>query len=162
KLPAHRRVDAVGADQHIARDLRAIGQRDGDAVCGLRESLDAGIESETRIGDPVEQDIEQVRAVRVVVGRAELRLRPRAERGVVEAVAIIPGAVVTSLWIHADTRQGLAEPERAQDPGGVGTKLDTSANLTERFGLLEELGVDAARSQRQERSEPPDAAARDK
>src|SRR5262249_61740093 len=78
------------------------------------------------------------------------------------AVAIIPGAVVTSLWIYADARQRFAEPERAQDPGGVGTKLDTSANLTERFGLLEELGVDAARSQRQERGEPPDAAARDK
>ena len=161
QLPAHRRVDAIGADQHVSRDLRAVGQRDSDAVRGLREFLDAGIEPETRIGDPAEQNVEQVGAVGVIVGRAELRLRARAERRVVEAVAIIPGAVVACFRIHTDARQRLAEPERAQDAGGVGTELDAGANLTECFGLLEELGVDAARAKRQQRGETTDASAGD-
>ena len=121
-------------------------------VRGLRESLDARVEPEARIGDPAEQNVEQVGAVGVVVGRAELCLRACAERRVVEAVAIIPGAVVASLRIHAGARERLAEPERAQDAGGVGADLDAGANLAERFGLLEELGVDAARPQRQQRS----------
>ena len=98
----------------------------------------------------------------VVVRRAELRLRACAERRVVEAVAIIPGAVVASFRIHAGARERLAEPERTQDAGGVGADLDAGANLAERFGLLEELGVDAARPQRQQRREAADAAAGDK
>ena len=98
----------------------------------------------------------------MVVRRAELCLRACAERGVIEAVAIVPGAVVASFRIHAGACQRLAEPERAQDAGGVGAELDAGADLAERFGLLEELGVDAARPQRQQRREATDAAAGDK
>ena len=160
KLPAHRRVDAVGADQYVARELCAVRQPDGDLVRGLRESLDARIEPEAFISDPTEQNVEQIGAVGVIVRRAELCLRTCAQRGIIEAVAIIPGAIVTSL--HADARQGLVESERAQDAGGVGAELDAGADLAERFGLLEKLSIDAASPHRQEGREATDAAAGDK
>src|SRR5262249_52451392 len=134
ELPAHRRVDAVGADQHVARGLHAIGQRDGDTVRGLRESLDAGIESETRVGDPVEHYIEEVGAMCVVVGRPELCLRPRAERGVVEAVAGIPSAAGPSLPLNTDTRPRFATPRPTPHAGGVWTKPETHPHPTGGFG----------------------------
>ena len=125
----------------------------------LRESLDVGLEPKTLVGDAAKQDVEQVGAVGVVIGRAELCLRARAERGIIETVAIIPCAVVARFRIDADARQRLAEAERAQDAGGVGADLDAGANLSERFGLLEQFGVDAARPQRQQRGEAAYAAA---
>ena len=38
ELPAHRRMDPVGADQYVAGHLCAVGQRDGELVRRLRES----------------------------------------------------------------------------------------------------------------------------
>jgi hypothetical protein len=161
QVSAHGGVDAIGRDQHVAGNFSAVGECDDDAVRGLVESFDTRIEPKTFVGDTVKQNVEQVGAMRVVVGRTELRFRTGAQRGVVEAVAIVPGAVVASLRVDADARQRFAKPEHAQDAGGVGRELDAGAHLAERFGLLEQLGIDAARPQREQRSKSADAATGD-
>jgi hypothetical protein len=90
-----------------------------------------------------------------------LRLRARTERRVVKAVAVIPGAIVASFRVDADARQRFPKSKHAQDARGVGRKLDAGADLAERFGLLEQLRIDAARPQRQQRREAAYAAAGD-
>src|SRR5262245_46863795 len=108
------------------------------------EPVDMRIQAEAGLAEAAEEDVEQVGAVRMVVGRAEMRLRPRAERGVVEALAHVPGAVIPSFRIDSDTRERLAETERAQNPGRIGAELDAGADLPEGLRLLEQLGLDAA------------------
>src|SRR5262249_54445949 len=142
-------------------DLAAVGERNRDAVQGLVQSFDACTEPEARAGDAAEQNVEQVGAVRVIIGRTKFGFRARAERRVVEAVAIVPPAIVAPLRIDTDARQRLTKAEPAKDAGGVGRELDTGANLTECFGLLEQLGVNAARPQREQRGKAADAAAGD-
>ena len=160
-LPAHRRVDAVGADEDVAGRGAAVGERDGDAVGILIEALDARAEVEAFLAEAAEQHVEQVGAVRGVVRRAEMRLRPLAERRVVEAVAGVPGAIVAPFRIVRDARQRIAEAERPQDARRVAADLEAGADLAEGRRLLEQLGRDAALPQRQQRRDAADAAARD-
>ena len=128
-LSAHRRMDAIGADQDVAGRGAAVGERDGDAVGVLIEALDARAEAEAFLAETAEQDIEQVGAVRGVVRRTEMRLRPLAERRVVEAVASVPGAIVASFRIVGDARQRIAEAERPQDPRRIAADLEAGADL---------------------------------
>ncbi len=154
-------MDAVGADEDIARDARAVGQARADAVSRFVEALDARAEAKSCLAEAAEQHVEQVGPVRVVVGRPELRLGGRAERGEVEPLAGVPGAVVTCLRIDAHPREGLAEPEPAKDAGRVGTQLDPGADLGERPGLLEDERIDAALAQHEGGGDAADAAAND-
>ena len=160
-LPAHRRMDAVGADENVAGRGAAIGERDRDAVRVLIEALDARAEAEAFLAEAAEQDVEQVGAVRGVVRRAEMRLRPLAERRVVEAIAGVPGAIVAAFRTVDDARQRIAEPERPQDARRVAADLEAGADLGEGRRLLEQFGLDAALAQRQQRRDAADAAARD-
>ena len=50
-LSAHRRMDAVGADEDVAGRGAAVGERDGDAVGILIEALDARAEAEAFLAE---------------------------------------------------------------------------------------------------------------
>ena len=154
-------MDSVGADEDVASGGAAIGKRDGDAIRVLLEAIDMGIQPEACIAEAAEKHVEQIGAMDVVVRRTEVRLCPRAERRVVETVAIIPGAVVPSLGIDRHARQCLAEAERAQNPRGIGADLDASANLAKGFSLLEQQRLDAALPERQRGGDAADATAGD-
>ena len=67
--------------------------------------------------------------MRGVIRRAEMRLRPLAERRVVEPVAGVPGAVVAPFRIVGDARQRIAEAERPQDPRCIAADLEAGADL---------------------------------
>ena len=130
-LSAHRRMDAVGADQNVAGRGAAIGERQGDAVAILIEALDARAEAEAFLAETAEQDVEQVGAVRGVVRRTEMRFRALTERRVVEAVAGVPGAIVAALRIVGDARQRIAETERPQDARCIAADLEAGTDLAE-------------------------------
>src|ERR1700758_3693759 len=117
-------MDSVRTDEDIAGSSAAIGERDGDTECVLLETVDMRVQVEARLAEAPEEDIEQIRAVCVVVRRTEMRLRPLAERCPVEAVAIIPAAVVPPLRIDGHTRQRVTEAEGSQNAGCVGTELN--------------------------------------
>ncbi len=141
--------------------VAAVGERESDAVGILIEALDARAEAVALLAETAEQDIEQVGAVRGVVRRTETRLGPLAERRVVEPVAGVPGAIVAPFRIVGDARQRIAEAERPQDARCIAADLEAGADLRERRRLLEQLGLDAALPQRQQRRDAADAAARD-
>src|SRR4249919_1450962 len=113
-------MDSVRAHENIAGDLGAIGERGSYAFCVLLEALDTRVQAEACVAEASEQDVEQVGAVRVVVRRTEMRLRPLAERCVVEAFAFVPRTVVPSLRIDGHARERLTETERAQNPCRIG------------------------------------------
>ena len=115
QLPSHRRMDPVRANEDIAGRMRAVGERDGDAMCVLLETVDARVQAEAVVAEAAKQHVEQIGAVCVIVRRTEMRLRPLAERCPVEAVAIVPGAVVPSLRIDGHTRQCVTQAERPEN-----------------------------------------------
>jgi hypothetical protein len=63
--------------------------------------------------------------------------RPLAERCVVETIAVVPGAVVSSLRVTRDVCQRITETKRPQDPRCVAADLKAGAHLTEGGGLFE-------------------------
>src|SRR6516165_463925 len=154
-------MDSVRTNEDIAGSNGPIGERDRDTVCVLLETVDVRVEAEARFAEAAEEDIEQISAVGVIVRRTEISLRPLAERGPVEAVAIIPGPVVPSLGIDRHTRQCVTEAERPENACCIGAELNAGSNLSESLCLLEQERFDSALPERQRRSDAADPAARD-
>jgi hypothetical protein len=136
-------VDAVRADQDVACDSPAVGDRHGQPVPVLLESLDARIQMDAGVTEGMDQNVEQVGAVNLVVGRAKMCLCPLAERGSEDALAGVPGTVVSPLRVDGDARQRLAQPQGPEYPGRIRTELDAGSDLPRGVRLLEQLGVDA-------------------
>src|SRR4051794_25881804 len=80
QLRSHRRMDSVRTDEDIAGRSGAIGERDGDTVCVLLETVDMRAQAEARVAEAAEEHVEQISAVCVIVRRTEMRLRPLAQR----------------------------------------------------------------------------------
>ena len=79
-------MDSVRTNEDVAGGNGAIGERDGDTTCVLLETVDMGAQAEARFAEAAEEDIEQISAVDVIVGRTEVTLRPLAEWGPKNAV----------------------------------------------------------------------------
>jgi hypothetical protein len=154
-------VDAVRADQDVARDNPAVGERHGHSVLVLLEGLDPRVQVNSGVAEGINQNVEQVGAVNLVVRRAEMHLRLFAERGPEDALASVPGTVVPPLRVDGDARQRSAQTQRAEYPRRVCTKLDAGADLPKCFRLLEQKGVDATLPQRERGRDATDAAAGD-
>src|SRR5205814_1356634 len=60
QLRSHRRMDSIRTDEDIAGSSGAIGERDGDAVCVLLETVDMGAQAETRVAEAADEHVEQI------------------------------------------------------------------------------------------------------
>jgi hypothetical protein len=154
-------MDAVGADQDVARDNPAVGERHDHPVPVLLEALDARIQMDAGVTEGVDQNVEQVGSVNLVVGRAEMCLCLLAERGPEDALAGVPGTVVSPLRVDGDARQRLAQPQGPEYPGRIRTELDPGSDLPKGVSLLEQLGVDAPLPECESGGNSTDAATRD-
>jgi hypothetical protein len=104
-------MDAVGADEDVACDRPAVGERHGQPVTVLLEGLDARIQMDAGVTEGVDQNVEQVGSVNLVVGRAEMCLCLLAERSPTEALAGVPRTVVSPLGVDGDARQRPGQPQ---------------------------------------------------
>src|SRR5947209_2537307 len=119
QLRTHGRVDSVGADQNIASRNRSIGELQRDTVSILIDALDTRAQTDALFAEPAQQNVEQLRAVGGIIGRAEMRLRLLPERRVVETFAAVPAAIVAAFGIGGHTLERLAQPKLEQDTRGV-------------------------------------------
>src|SRR5947207_15278293 len=94
---------------------------------------------------------EQLGAMEMVVGRAELYFDRLAELRALQGAAVVPAALMESRRTHAAPCQSWAEAQQVQQAGGVRADLDAGADLRQDRRLLEHLHVAAGLQPRQRR-----------
>src|SRR5262249_23319386 len=164
KRLAHLRVDAVGADQHVAArgpPMRAgaIEEIGGDAaiVLGIGAQAMAGVNAalaETRargLQDDALQMSPMNRELRhVIAGIGSARLAPDllAETVGVEQLE----------RADCDLVEPIEQTEFSQLLDRMRQRIDADAELADRFGLLEDLAIKTASMQHQRGCKPANAA----
>src|SRR5262249_35447444 len=162
---AHQRMNAVGADQHVAtrgRPMRAmaieeIGTHAAFILAKMSQPM-AGVDA--RLGEPG--------AYRPV----DDRLQPAAMDGELRhlvagigatqlAPDLLPEAVGVEQLVGSDPHrvEAFEQPELAQFLDRMRQRVDADAELTNGVRLLVDLAVDAAGVQHERGGETPDAAA---
>src|SRR6266567_7007476 len=140
-------MDAVSPHENIPLEGRPVGNCDSNTICILVKSDDFCAEAKSLLAQGIKEHAEQLGAVRVIVRRAEAQLSPLAERRPKKTLAGIPRAVVSSFGINSDACECLADAKCHQDSGSVATELNARSHLAKGCRLLEQLCVDAARSE---------------
>jgi predicted ArsR family transcriptional regulator len=111
------------------------------------EAGDLGIERDAvrvELEDLVEQDLVEVGAVQVVVGRAVVALVRLRERDLVQQLAGVVAPELVFLRLDADAVERVAQPQVVEHLHRVGALLDTGADLAELRRLLEDAHLEAA------------------
>ena len=161
------RPDAVGADQgdalifhHVPIAVRLHGETIGVG----RKVLDAGRELDCdvlRLLRGIGERYLQVAAMDRPIGRAIAALGVRPERNTHDLVARAAGHHADRLRRNHQGREALAQAERDQHAGGIGSELNSGAGLFQSSGLLEHGDAQAGARQRQRRRQPRDPGAGD-
>jgi hypothetical protein len=162
----HGRVDAVGADHHVGRDLgafaRAALQRERDPVGVLRHADAAPVEAELLAGQCLLQQARQIGAVRHVAMRAVQALARLAHGLHEQHAAVLPAPELPGgLQPHRELRQALRQSELVERAHHVRRHHDAGADLAQLAGLLVDHRVEAGLAQEQRGSEPAEAGADD-
>ena len=169
ELRAHRRVDAVAGDQHVAlrrqqRPAVRIGEARGDAAAALLDADAAMPGDEILRADPLAHRGQQHA---LQVGAQQRDVRPQVAGRLAERLAIdelaVPGEEGVVLRLAGGRDQRVLEPERAQLLHRMRADVDADAERPHFGRGLEH--PDAARHargvQRQRQRQPADAAADD-
>ena len=114
QLSTHRRMDAVGADEHAGGHPRAVGEPQLEAIAAVGEAGEAMAEVQTLEGQGGGQRPEQVCAMEMVVGRAEGGLHRLAERGALQGAAVIPSTLMDGHRTHASSIQRGTQAQAVQ------------------------------------------------
>src|SRR5262245_55708974 len=140
---AHRRMDAVGADQDVGGDASVVLEPGLDAVALVGEADEPVTEVDARRREARGDDREQVRAVNGQVRRAVELFAERVERRPLQRAAVLPAALVSTDRPHGLAVERVAEAEPIENPRGVRPHVDATADLGELGGLLVDLDVEA-------------------
>ena len=124
----HRGMDAVCADQDVGLRLGAVGEAQLDTVAVIGEAGEAMPEVDAVLRQRARQRKEQVGAMEMVVGRAELGLDGLAERRALQGAAVVPAALMKGRRPHAAPCQGWAEAKQVQQARCVRADLDAGAD----------------------------------
>src|SRR5712691_401183 len=151
---AHCGMDAVSADCQVPIGCCAVVKIYFDPIRMLLQVHASMIQMNYVGGQSRGQKIEELSAMKVVIGRPKSALAFVAQRLTGKDAPVIPvanlhGQRPYSIFAHR-TRQ--AHP--LQYPAGIGTDLDAGANFTQCRCLLEDLNLDSSPAQRQRGDEP--------
>ena len=112
----HGGTDAVGADDEIGVDLRAVGEARSRAVAAGLDVGAARAEMNDVVGQLLPQDLDQVGAMHRQVGRAELLLVNALAEHLGQDVTAVPGANKLVVRFKADGRDLPIESECTKAP----------------------------------------------
>jgi hypothetical protein len=157
----HRRMDAVGADQHVGRDARAVLEPGLDAIAPVGEGDEPVAEVHALGGEARGDDGEQVRAVHGQVRRAVELLAERVEGGPLEGAAVLPAPLVGAGRAHGLAVEPLPEAEPVEDARRVRAHVDAAADLGQLRRLLVDVHGEAGPAEREGRGEAADPGAHD-
>ena len=147
-LRAHRRADAVGADDDIGFGRRAVGKMRHRAAVH-RIGADASCaERERRVADRAAQQVMQIGAVRGQVRRAEFLPRDRLQRLAEAQPPFVEGDRHDAERLERVAHELVLEAERTQHLDAVRADLQPGADFAELLRALIERNLDAALAQR--------------
>ena len=152
-------MDAVGADQHIGFDARAVFEPGLGAVAAIGEPDEAVAEMHPLGRETRGDDRQQIGAVDRQVRRAVELFAERIERGALQGSPVLPAALVAADRAHALAVEPLAEAEPVEDAGRIRSHVDAAADFGQLRRLLVDIDREAGPSQRHSGAEPADAAA---
>ena len=101
---------------------------------------------------------QQIRAMKMIVGRAEKPNAFVAERRLHQDAAVVPTQELERHRPHPDPLERFAQSEAIQDARCVGAYLNAGADFVQLRGLLEDLDVDPGANQRERRRQASDSA----
>ena len=155
------RAHAVGADHDLGLDLGAIGESEHDTVASLLQSGQAVSQMNGAVIEPAGERIQQVGAMKAVIGRAVAHrsLVPVVE---FEELAGLHVARVDAGRRVGDSRDLVADADRAQRLDGLRAGVDRGADLAQGRGGLEHLRLHPEGPQRVCGREPGEPAADDR
>ena len=153
---AHRAVDAVRTDDDVGLDSLAVREREPPFLHGD----DPGSQAHPARRLAAEQPVQQVRAMGVVIGKAEGFARFPAERGLDQRLAFM-AADRKSCRLDAPFGHVVFQAEPIQDARRVGADLDAGADRLDVRRLLQHESVDAALRQRERCGQPAYSGADD-
>ncbi len=154
-------MDAVGADQHVGGDARAVVEPGLDAVAPVGEADQAVAEMDALGREARGDDREQVGAVHGQVRRAVELLAARVERRPLQRAAVLPAPLMGAERPHGLAVERRAEAEPIEDPRRVRPHVDAAADLGQLRRLLVDVDVEAGLAQRHGGREAADAGADD-
>src|SRR5580704_968630 len=152
----HRRVNTVGANDHVGISGHAVVKLHFDAVAVLGQPDASMVEMKHAGGKRGAQKVEQIGPMEVIVGRAEVAFTRVGQRLSRELAPVVPSAKDDGVRPHSEAAHRLLESEPAQNSRRVGAYLNAGADLAQFRGLLKYVDVEAGASQRQRRREAAD------
>jgi hypothetical protein len=134
------RACAVGADQELSFDARAVFEGEHDAVALLLYAGEAVPQMNRAVVEPARQRVKKIGAVKGVIGGAVARRRldPIVE---FEEFAGLQVPRVDTRRRGADSRNFLANADRAQRLDGLRAGVNRRADLAERRRGLKQLSL---------------------
>ncbi len=159
QLGAHRRVDAVGADQHIAGDPRAVVEPCLDFRALVGEA-DQPVAEMHPLGRKARGDHrQQIGAVNGDVRRAVKCFALRVERRLLQGAPVLPAALVGPERADALAVETRPEAEPPQHARRIRTHVDAAADLRQLGRLFVDLDREPGLVQRHGGAEAAKAAA---
>ena len=156
---AHRRVDAVSADQHIGSDARPILEPRRDAVASIGEANEAVAEMDGLGREARGDGRQQIGAVDRDVRRAVKLLTERIEPRPLQSPAVLPAPLMRADRAHRLAVEPGAEPQPIENARRIRPHIDAAADFGQFLRLLIDLDREAPLVQRHGRAEPANAGA---
>src|SRR5215470_5674988 len=158
---AHTRMDAVGADHKVGLGGTAVLEARDNARLVLDQIDEPVSDMNALLRYGGTQELGEIAAVEVIVGRPEGRFDLGAERRALQGAAVVPAALVHGERPHTHFVHCRLESEANEQARGIGADLDAGADLADPRRLLVDLDVEAGLQEVQGGGEPAEAAADD-
>ena len=154
-------MDAIGADQHIDRDARAVVEPGLDSVAVLGEAGEPVAEMNVLARKSGRDHRQQIATMERQLRRAVELLAQRIERRRLKRAPVLPAALMRDERAHAVAVEPRAEAKAAQDAHRVRAHVDAAADLGQFRGLFIDVRVEAGLVQRHGGAEAADTSADD-
>jgi len=155
---SHATMNTVGTDQQVSLGGCTIVKTRRHPFSTLLQADQpvADMQPPRRYG--VGKQVNQVSAVEVIVGRAEVCLDLGTEWRPLQGSAIIPAPLMHREGSNADSVHRRPQPEAMQQSGRIGADLDAGTDFSDARRLLIDMDVEPDPKKLQRGGEPADAA----
>src|SRR5439155_22693685 len=146
-------------DQEVSFRSRAVFEPRDHALALLLQPCELVADMQTLLRQRVGEKIYKIRAMEVVVRRAEGSLDLGPEWSALQDASIVPAPLMHRAWPRAEGVHRGLEAQPQQDPRGVGANLDACADFGDVRRLLIDVNVEPHLQELQRRRKPADSAA---
>ena len=154
-------MDAVGADQHVERNVRAVVEPHLDIVPPVGEAGEPVAQMNVLVRKSRRDHRQQIATVKRHMRRTVERLAQRVEWRLLECAPVLPAALMRGERAHAVAVEPRTQAKAAQDTHRVRADIDAAADLGQFCSLFINLRLEAGSAQRHGGSKAADTCADD-